>query len=264
MKTPRKILNSTRADEVAKTLSVSITPSDLSTRARKIARSRRLRALPVTEGGNLRGILRLRDLLKITSTHSNIKVSGLMKPLTFTATPNWNLAELAQKAIEMDIPVVPLTKSQTNKTLLGVVRLEDILDEIADACGERPKIDKIMTKEVLTAHPEERISKVWTTMEESNISGIPVVDRGKPIGMLTRLDIIQSGRSRFAAESKKGRVPPKVKTIMQTPIITISSDAPIKEAVMTMKKHDVGRLPVTEGERLIGIVDREDVIKPYL
>lgn len=82
--------------------------------------------------------------------------------------------------------------------------------------------------------------------------------------MITRMDILQSGKARPSLESKKGRNPPKVKTIMKTPVITISNDAPIKEAAKVIKNHDIGRLPVIRNEKLIGIVDREDIIEQYL
>lgn len=264
MKNPHEILNSTQADEIAEELSVEISPSDLATRARKVVRTTGFRTLPVTRGGNLAGILRLKDLLKITSAHSNIKVSGLMRSSILTATPNWKADEVAEEAIEKDCHSVPVIRSQSNKSLVGLIRLEEILGEIAEACGEDPKVKEIMTRDTITIGPDDKLSKVWNRMEESNITGIPVVKGKKPVGMITRGDIIKSGRARIASESKKGRVPPKIKTIMQGPPIKISPGDSIGEAARTMDEHSIGRLPVSEGERLIGIVDREDVIDPYL
>lgn len=264
MKSPYEILNSTRADEIAEKLPVEITPSDLATKARKVIRTTGFRTLPVTRGGNLTGALRLKDLLKITSAHSNIKVSGLMRPSTLTVTPNWKADEVARKAIEKDLHSVPVIKSQTNKSLVGLIRLEEILGEIAENCGEYPKVEEIMTRDTITTSPEDRLSKVWNLMEKSNITGVPVVKESKPVGMITRGDIIKSGRARIASESNKGRVPPKVKTIVQGPPVSVSPEDSIGEAARTMDKYSIGRLPVTEDERLIGIVDREDVIRPYL
>lgn len=264
MKNPCKILNSTRSDEIASSLSTNISPSDSATRARKALKSEGLRTFPVTEGGNLHGIVQARDLLKITSIHSKIKVSGIMSPPHLKATPEWNCTDIAQKAIERKIHVIPVVKSQTDKAFLGVVSLEEILNKIADACGKGPKISNIITQEVIAAHPEERMSKVWSKMIESNVSGIPILKEEKPIGMITQLDILQSGKASLEMESKKGRSPPKIKTIMNTPVITIGSKAPIQEAARIMKEKEIGRLPVTENEKLIGIVDRKDVIKTYL
>lgn len=183
---------------------------------------------------------------------------------TLIVTPNWNLTRTARKSIEMDLPALPLVKNQTEKTLLGVIRLENILKEIEDYFGNNPKVREIMTEEVLTTSPEERISKVWNKMEDSRISGIPVVRKNKPIGMITRLDILKSGKARLATGSKKRQDFPKVKTIMKGPTITISPADSIKDSVKIMTNHGIGRLPVTESEKLIGIVDREDIIRPYL
>ncbi len=239
LKTPHEILNSNQAKEVANPLSADIKPSDLATHAREIARSKRLQSLPVTENGKLQGILRSKDLLKITSSHSNIKASGLMTSPILTATPDWSLKKVAKKIIEFDLPLVPVVENQKDKKLLGTVSLDDILNRIIDACGETPKVEEIMTPDVFKINPEERISKVWKIMEDENITGIPVVgEKNRPLAMITRMDILQSGKARLSLESKKGRNPPKVKTIMKTPVITISNDAPIKEAAKVMKNHE--------------------------
>lgn len=264
MKDPLKILNSTQVERVFEDNYPTISPSDLATKARKVIRSSEVRTLPVIENRKLHGILSARDLLKITSTHSNLEVSGIMKPANLTGTPEWTLDKIVRKFLEFDIYDIPLIKGADDKTYLGMIRLERILEEILGYCEQETKIKEIMTRDVITTEPEETISKVWTKMEESNISGFPVVKDSKPIGMITRLDVIKSGRSRLSEESKKGRDPPKVKTIMTSPAITISPQDSIKDTLEIMIKRKIGRLPVTENERLIGIIDREDIIGLYV
>lgn len=263
MKDPRTLLNSINADKVADT-SVVVSSNDLATKARKIARKERVQTLPVVQNGNLKGVLRIQDLLKITSTRSNVKVSGLMTSPSFTATPDWSLREIAKKAIEFDVSMAPVIRSQDDKELVGIVKLEDILEEIAEYCGDKPKIGEIMTREVLTVQPQHRISKAWNRMEESNISGIPVVEDSRVVGIMTRLDLIRSGKARFAVESTGKKSIPRVKTVMKGPPTTVRPDDSIGKASKMMQEKNIGRLPVIKNESLIGIVDREDIIGTYL
>lgn len=265
MKSPTDILKSTKADAAAVSSFASLSPDDLATKPRQMARDERIQTFPVVKDGKLKGILRVRDILKVSSTRSNVKVSGLMISPTFTATSNWNLMEVARKAIEVDITTIPVIGDESDKTLIGVVKFVDILERIAQCCGDRPKIGEIMTEEVLVVRPKDKISKVWNKMGETNISGIPVVEEDETIvGIVTRLDIISSGKARFAMESKGKKTAPKVKTIMKGPPITVQTSDSIGLAARKMERKDIGRLPVTENEKLIGIIDREDIIGAYI
>ncbi|KXB03004.1 hypothetical protein AKJ47_02990 [candidate division MSBL1 archaeon SCGC-AAA261G05] len=242
----------------------TISSSDLATRAREVARSTGLQSLPVTKDGRLEGVVTSRDLLHITSTRSNIPVLGLMTPPIIVATPEWSIAKLARKTIQADISLVPVTQSSTDKSLLGVVRLEDVLEKISEAPEDGPKVKDVMSREVITCNPKDRVTRVWNIMEETNFSGIPVTQKQKVIGMITRSDIIKSGKARLATESEGGRTPPKVETLMKSPPRTIKADKSINKAIQLMVGQNIGRLPIVEDEKLIGILDREDVIKPYL
>lgn len=264
MGTRKEILVETQVEEVMQSSPPTISPSDLATRAREVARSTELQSLPVTENGRLEGLVTSRDLLHITSTRSNIPVLGLMTPPIIMAAPEWSLAKLARKTIQADVGPVPVIQSSTNKSLLGVVRLEDVLEKISEVPEGGPKVRDVMSRNVITCNPEDRVSKVWNIMEETNFSGIPVTRRGKVIGMVTRSDIIKSGRVRLATESEGGRTPPKVDTLMESPPQTIKADESINKGIQLMVEQSIGRLPVVEDGRLIGILDREDVIKPYL
>jgi len=48
---------------------------------------------------------------------------------------------------------------------------------------------------------------------------------------------------------------------MKTPVMTVVSDSTIWEAANLMRQYEIGRLPVVEDRKLIGIVDRQDLVK---
>jgi len=52
-----------------------------------------------------------------------------------------------------------------------------------------------------------------------------------------------------------------VETVMTTPVMTVGPDDDLQQAVKIMVKHDISRLPVVDGDRLVGILDRHDVLK---
>ncbi|KUO43193.1 MAG: hypothetical protein APU95_03540 [Hadesarchaea archaeon YNP_N21] len=263
-------LKKTRAAEVMRPCATFVSSSDLITKARSIMRDTGLRTLPVIDEGKLAGILTDRELLKITSTRSNITVAGLMLPPQLIATPEQTLDKLAGDMIELEISVVPVVKSSTDMTVKGIVHLEDILIRVQRSPqADRIKVGEIMSKKVLTCSPDDEVSKVWDLLEEKNYSGCPVTRYNRQkralevVGVVTRSDIIRSGAIRLGEESDKGRFrsPPKVRGVMKTPAITVNPDTPLSDAIDLMVKRNVGRLPVVEKGELVGIVSRGDIIR---
>jgi CBS domain-containing protein len=89
-------------------------------------------------------------------------------------------------------------------------------------------------------------------MKELNVGAIPVVDAENIVGMITDRDIVIRG----VAEKNPGST--KVEKIMSDQLITAQADMPVKQALQLMSKHQIRRLPVVEGEKLIGIVSLGD------
>lgn len=262
-------LAQTRAAEVMRPCITFVSPSDLITNARSTMRNGGFRTLPVIDGGKLVGILTDRELLRVTSTRSNITVAGLMLPPQFIATPDQTLDKLVKGMTEFEISAVPVVKSSTDMTVKGIVHLDDILTCVQkSSIAIKLKVGEIMSKRVLTCSPEDEVSRVWDLLEERHYSGCPVTRYNKQkhalevVGVITRSDIIRSGAIRLGEESDKGRFrsPPKVKRVMKTPAITVEPSTSLSDAIDLMIKRNVGRLPVVENGRLVGIVSRGDII----
>jgi len=270
---PSDLLVRGRISEVMQPYSTFVSPSDFITRARSLMRDSGLRTLPVVKDGKLAGIITTRHIMRVTSTRSNVPVSGLMIPPRLTSTPDESLAKIAEDIVDFEVSMAPVVKSRSDQTLVGVVRLEDILRYIAKApLSSKLKIGEIMSKKVVGCSPDDDIPRIWTLMEETKYSGLPVTryDKRKHIteviGVVTRSDIIRSGATRMSEESGKGRVKrsPSVESIMRTPPIVASPGMPVAEAIDLMIKRNVGRLPVVEGGALVGIVARSDIVRAWL
>jgi CBS domain-containing protein len=114
------------------------------------------------------------------------------------------------------------------------------------------KIRDIMTDNVECCTLLDNVFEVAVKMKELNVGAIPIVDQDKIVGMITDRDIVVRG----VAEKHPGST--KVEDIMSSKLITINADATTKEAAELMAEHQIRRLPVVEGDKLIGIVSLGD------
>ena len=114
------------------------------------------------------------------------------------------------------------------------------------------KIRDIMTDDVECCSLLDNVYEVAVKMKELNVGSIPIVDSGKLVGMITDRDIV------LRCVAEKHPASSKVEDIMSSDLITISADANSREAVRLMAEHQIRRLPVVEGDRLIGIVSLGD------
>ncbi|MDF2789062.1 MAG: hypothetical protein K0S80_2160 [Neobacillus sp.] len=109
-----------------------------------------------------------------------------------------------------------------------------------------------MTDQVECCTLLDNVFEVAVKMKELNVGAIPIVDKDKLVGMITDRDIVVRG----VAEKHPGST--KVEDIMSDKLITISADASTKEAANLMAEHQIRRLPVVEGDKLVGIVSLGD------
>jgi len=114
------------------------------------------------------------------------------------------------------------------------------------------KIRDIMSDDVECCTLLDNVYEVAVKMKEWNVGAIPIVDDEKLVGMITDRDIVVRG----VAEKRPGST--KVEDIMSDVLITITPDTNSKEAAELMAKHQIRRLPVVEGDKLVGIVSLGD------
>ncbi len=113
-------------------------------------------------------------------------------------------------------------------------------------------IRDIMTDDVECCSLLDNVYEVAVKMKELNVGAIPIVDHEKLVGMITDRDIV------LRCIAEKHPASSKVEDIMSNDLITISPDSDSREAIQLMAEHQIRRLPVVEGDRLIGIVSLGD------
>jgi CBS domain-containing protein len=116
----------------------------------------------------------------------------------------------------------------------------------------------IMTGEVVIANPEMNMVEVARLMNSFRIGGLPVVEHGKLVGMITERDIMTRV---VAANLKSSEM--KVNQVMTAPPKVIAKlDEDINSIAGKIAKFDVTRIPIVDDEnRLVGIVTNRDVLR---
>lgn len=114
------------------------------------------------------------------------------------------------------------------------------------------KIRDIMTDDVESCSLLDNVYEVAVKMKELNVGAIPIVDEGKLVGMITDRDIVVRGIAEKRPASSK------VEKVMSKNLVSISADASSQEAVKLMAEHKIRRLPVVDGNQLVGIVSLGD------
>ena len=111
------------------------------------------------------------------------------------------------------------------------------------------KVHEIMTTSVIHVPEDETIEDAARLLARHRISGLPVVDKnGRLVGMVTEYDLI----------SKQGQT---VADIMSRDVISVSPETATEEVAHVLTNRRIRRVVVLDGEGLVGIVSRSDLIK---
>ena len=123
----------------------------------------------------------------------------------------------------------------------------------------------IMTKNPLTVHSDTPIAEAKGIMRENNIRKLPVVDRGKLVGMVTERMILEASPSPATSLSIHELhyliAQMKVKDIMVRNPITISPDTTFEEALLLGQEKRIGAFPVVEEGKVVGIAMESDLVR---
>lgn len=139
----------------------------------------------------------------------------------------------------------------------------------------------IMTKDVVTATKATTVRELAQIFESRHFGSLPLVDEnGRLTGIVTASDLIEQGRSLhiptvislfdwvipLESERSLERELQKMTAqtageICSTDVVTIEATDPVSKAADTMSNHKLHALPVVDGDKLIGIVSRIDIIR---
>lgn len=113
-------------------------------------------------------------------------------------------------------------------------------------------IRDVMTPNPRCVGPQESIQQAARIMRDEDTGVVPVVENGRPVGLVTDRDIVV----RAVAEGELNR---PVREIVTGHVVVARPDMSTQEAAELMGTHQIRRLPVVENDRLVGIVSIGDL-----
>ncbi len=243
-------------------------PSDTAATARSIMRRTGARILPVVADEKtmkLVGIVKRRSLLLLTSTKSKAHVAEIAEEPRLVLAPGTGLREATQEMLRLDEWYAPVTGPRGE--LLGIIGLEAAMRYMIESNAQALSnpVEKYMTRSPVHVEPGEPVYKVWQLMLSRGISAVPVVKKGRIVGVVAEYDLLAHGFTRPTLEAGEPRKGPRVEEIMSTPPVTVAPTAPLGDAVREMLRRDIGRVYVTdEHQALLGVLDRSDAARAWL
>ena len=134
-------------------------------------------------------------------------------------------------------------------------------------------VDKVMTTRVITARPSTGYKEIARLLNEHAVSALPVVDvvggEGRLVGIVSEADLLaKKGANYLEARSHGDEAREEALTaadLMTSPAVTVQPGDSLAQAARLMHRKKVKRLPVMDAKgRLVGVVSRGDLVKPFL
>ena len=136
----------------------------------------------------------------------------------------------------------------------------------------------VMTRSVLSVTPNASLIEAIRLMLDNHVSGLPVIDdAGQLVGILTEGDLLRRGETGTARQRPRwleilmgpGRLASeyvrthgrKIDEIMTREPVGVAPNAPLDQIVELMERHRIKRVPVIDGDKLVGIVSRADLLR---
>jgi len=118
------------------------------------------------------------------------------------------------------------------------------------------KVEQAMTTNVRTVAPDASVVDAARIMRDEDTGSVPVVDDGRVAGIVTDRDIVlrgvADGRDVTALD---------VREVCSSDPVTVEPGRDLDEALRLMAQHQVRRLPVVDGDRLVGVLAQADVAR---
>lgn len=254
--------------------------------AQMIARYRMHCVVALEEHGEYQtrywGLIPAAEVVRIATDHDlEDRTAGgsIMSPV-YTVEPTDSLHDAAELMRDREVEHVVVVDPVSDRPL-GVISTLDVVQVLAGETQRPPRgayrVAQLMTRNVLTVTPNTPLRNVARLMTEHRISGVPVVEQGSVLGVVSESDIIAKERgpaappgwirkwlARKPRQAEAERLGARTAgEAMTSPAITIESWRTASDAAGLMLDRRVHRVPVLEDGKLVGIVTRADLVSAF-
>lgn len=159
----------------------------------------------------------------------------------------YRYSDLSVKAIAQQ---VDMEASKVREIVDDLVK-NDALEVLVDQSMAR--VEKIMTPAVISLDCSRTAREAAALMAEKEVGSVIVTKDGKPFGIVTHSDIVRWAglRQKLLDATLEGSVP--------QPLITVGRGATVEEAANVMIQNQIHKIPVVDGDKLLGIVTITDL-----
>jgi acetoin utilization protein AcuB len=122
------------------------------------------------------------------------------------------------------------------------------------------RIKQMMTENPVTVSPDTLVLDAQRIMKEKNIRRLPVVDKGKLVGIITKTELLETAPSVVRGlDDLLSKM--KVKEIMRKNPVTVTPETPFEDALRIGQEKKIGSFPVVDDGKLVGITTESDIVR---
>jgi CBS domain-containing protein len=188
-----------------------------------------------------------------------MQIKNLMSEDLITVDKDQNLSDALKLLRKHNVSRLPVTN---NKELVGIISERDIANKLGSSKYEsmpasRLHISSVMVKDVLTVPQSMQLEDVARLMLDNGIGSVPVMDDDKMVGIVSKADFVT-----LATGIAFDKI--TVKEIMSKEVIHVSSAERLVHARRLMIEAHVGRLPVIDEDKLVGMITSKDLMRAFI
>lgn len=120
-------------------------------------------------------------------------------------------------------------------------------------------VGSILSREVITVDPDAPLERARALLEKYRMRHLPVVERGRLVGMISDRDLLE----RPSARGKKASPAPTVRDRMSSSVETVNLDESLTRACRRMLERRISCLPAVEHGQVVGILSELDLMRAY-
>ena len=116
------------------------------------------------------------------------------------------------------------------------------------------RVNDAVRRSAVGIGPERTIGDAAEIMEQAGVGALAVIDKGHIIGLVTDRDLVRRGLAcRLSADAR-------VDAVMTTDVVTVQADTDLHDVFAIFRTHGFRRLPVTRGEKFVGMITIDDLV----
>lgn len=205
-----------------------------------------------------------------------ISIKRVMSTNLITTGPNEDVQKVIELLIKNQIGSIPIVDEDG---IAGIITKTDLMKVYTNKLRGKWTVSDLMTKDVITVNENHSIAHVISLMEDNKIGKIVVIRDNEPVGIITHENIsfayiedpetgvnvekIYFIRNSDGKSKKNFRVVSMMTAgdIMRNHMINISEEKDAAIAADMMVENNLNGLPVVDGDTLVGVITKTDLIK---